>query len=257
MTTKDLIDLSKLTNGRISDRTVFIDFVALCAMAISCAVDCVHADARRKGIAEILTRYQPKEHSQLFTGFRDLTDAVKTDIEQQRWEDRLGNAFQKLGMSGKDGIDFTPPDLTRLMARITMGATPTLPPEGYFTVTDPTCGSGITLLAAAEQLADAGYNPCQHLVMQAADLNRTCAHMAYVNLSLYGIPAVVIHGNTLTMEEYSRWYTPAYVLGNWIWRCPLPYGSSRNRSDELLKMATDPLYAAIRKLQKLELGSAS
>ena len=102
-------------------------------MAISCAVDCVHADARRKGIAEILTRYQLKERSQLFTGLRDLTDAVKTDIEQQRWEDRLGNAFQKLGMSGKDGIDFTPPDLTRLMARITMGATPTLPPEGYFT----------------------------------------------------------------------------------------------------------------------------
>lgn len=226
-------------------------------MAISCAVDCVHADARRKGIAEILARYQPKEHSQLFTGFRDLTDAVKTDIEQQRWEDRLGNAFQKLGMSGKDGIDFTPPDLTRLMARIAVGAQFVLPPEGYFTVTDPTCGSGITLLAAAEQIADAGYNPCQHLVMQAADLNRTCAHMAYVNLSLYGIPAVVIHGNTLTMEEYSRWYTPAYVLGNWIWRCPLPYGSSRNRSDELLKMATDPLYAAIRKLQALELGSAS
>lgn len=117
MTTKDLIDLSKLTNGRISDRTVFIDFVALCAMAISCAVDCVHADERRKGIAEILTRYQLKERSQLFTGLRDLTDAVKTDIEQQQWEDRLGNAFQKLGMSGKDGIDFTPPDLTRLMAR--------------------------------------------------------------------------------------------------------------------------------------------
>ena len=68
MTTKDLIDLSKLTNGRISDRTVFIDFVALCAMAISCAVDCVHADERRKGIAEILTRYQLKERSQLFTG---------------------------------------------------------------------------------------------------------------------------------------------------------------------------------------------
>lgn len=37
----------------------------------------------------------------------------------------------------------------------------------------------------------------------------------------------------------------------------LPYGSSRNRSDELLKMATDPLYAAIRRLQAPELGSAS
>ena len=47
MTTKDLIDLSKLTNGRISDRTVFIDFVALCAMAISCcSLDwCIHSHA--------------------------------------------------------------------------------------------------------------------------------------------------------------------------------------------------------------------
>lgn len=257
MTTKDLIALSKLTHGRISDRTVFSDFVALCAMSISNAVDCVHAEEHRQGISEILARYQQQEQKTLYAGLRDLIEAAKTDIERQRWEDRLGSAFQKLGMSGKDGIDFTPPDLTRLMAHITIGAMPTLPPEGYFTVTDPTCGSGITLLAAAEQLADAGYNPCQHLVMQAADLNRTCTHMAYVNLSLYGIPAVVIHGNTLTLVEYSRWYTPAYVLGNWIWRCPLPYGSSRNRSDDLLKMATDPMYAAIRRLQALELGSAS
>lgn len=32
--------------------------------------------------------------------------------------------------------------------------------------------------------------------------------MAYIQLCLYQIPAVVIHCNTLTMEEWSRWYTP-------------------------------------------------
>ena len=196
MTTKDLIDLSKLTNGRISDRTVFIDFVALCAMAISCAVDCVHADERRKGIAEILTRYQLKERSQLFTGFRDLTDAVKTDIEQQRWEDRLGNAFQKLGMSGKDGIDFTPPDLTRLMARITMGATPTLPPEGYFTVTDPTCGSGGLLLKAYKKV------PSGKVAIYGQELNAQTWALCTMNMFLHGVDdARIWQGDTLSNPQ--------------------------------------------------------
>ena len=35
--------------------------------------------------------------------------------------------------------------------------------------------------------------------------------MTYIQLSLYEIPAMVIHGNTLTMEEWDRWYTP-YAL---------------------------------------------
>lgn len=33
--------------------------------------------------------------------------------------------------------------------------------------------------------------------------------------SLLGIPAVVVHGNTLTQEEYSRWYTPFHILHGW------------------------------------------
>ena len=36
--------------------------------------------------------------------------------------------------------------------------------------------------------------------------------MAYIQLSLYGIPAVVIHGNTLTMETWSHWYTPCAAV---------------------------------------------
>jgi len=33
--------------------------------------------------------------------------------------------------------------------------------------------------------------------------------MAYIQLSLYGNPAVIIHGNALTVEEWSHWFTPA------------------------------------------------
>ena len=42
--------------------------------------------------------------------------------------------------------------------------------------------------------------------------------MAYLQLSLYGIPAVIIHGNTLTDEEWSRWYTPVYMVNGWAMR---------------------------------------
>ena len=42
--------------------------------------------------------------------------------------------------------------------------------------------------------------------------------MCYLQLALYGIPAVVVHGNSLTLEEWSRWYTPVYILEGWGWR---------------------------------------
>ena len=39
--------------------------------------------------------------------------------------------------------------------------------------------------------------------------------MAYLQLSLFGIPAIIVHGNSLTVEQWSVWKTPAYILGCW------------------------------------------
>lgn len=58
----------------------------------------------------------------------------------------------------------------------------------------------------------------QHMHVVAQDLDEKAVHMAYVQLSLMHIPAVVIHGNTLSLEERARWYTPAHILGGWGWR---------------------------------------
>lgn len=56
---------------------------------------------------------------------------------------------------------------------------------------------------------------CNQLVVTAVDVDLKCVHMAYLQFSLYGIPAVVIHGNTLSVEEWSRWYTPIYIVNGW------------------------------------------
>lgn len=53
--------------------------------------------------------------------------------------------------------------------------------------------------------------------MLATDIDLKCVYMCYLQLSLYGIPAVVIHGNTLTLEEWSRWFTPVYIAHGWVW----------------------------------------
>lgn len=71
----------------------------------------------------------------------------------------------------------------------------------------------IIALALEMQAAGINFQKCMHVVAQ--DLDQKAVHMAYVQLSLLHIPAVVIHGNTLTDETRSLWYTPAHILGGW------------------------------------------
>jgi hypothetical protein len=42
--------------------------------------------------------------------------------------------------------------------------------------------------------------------------------MAYLQFALLHIPAVVIHGNSLSLEEFGRWYTPAHIMDGWSWK---------------------------------------
>lgn len=45
----------------------------------------------------------------------------------------------------------------------------------------------------------------------AVDVDRTAALMAYIQLSLWNVPATVVVGNSLTLEEREVWLTPAKV----------------------------------------------
>ena len=86
-------------------------------------------------------------------------------------------------------------------------------------------------------------------MIQATDLDVRCVHMTYLHLSLYGIPAVIVHGNTITLDEYDRWYTPAYLWKKWVWRAPMPFGESGYVSDEMLKCFDEPIYGAYRYME--------
>lgn len=72
----------------------------------------------------------------------------------------------------------------------------------------PACGSGTLILGAIWVMQKQKFDFQHKSFFVAQDIDIRCVWMAYIQLSLYGIPAVVIHGNTMSMEEWDRWYTP-------------------------------------------------
>ena len=76
------------------------------------------------------------------------------------------------------------------------------------TVNDPACGSGGMFLRFAKQLAPTAERKESHVDLMRAtcqDVSPTACDMAYVNTTLWGIPAHIIQGNTLTMEIQNDW----------------------------------------------------
>lgn len=76
------------------------------------------------------------------------------------------------------------------------------------TTIEPACGSGTLILGAIWVMQKQKFDFQHKSFFVAQDIDIRCVWMAYIQLSLYGIPAVVIHGNTMSMEEWDRWYTP-------------------------------------------------
>ncbi len=82
-------------------------------------------------------------------------------------------------------------------------------------VMEPAAGAGGMVIATAEAFAGEGINYQQAMHATCIDIDATAVHMAYVQLSLLHIPAIVMHGNALSLEQWGYWLTPAHILGFW------------------------------------------
>jgi hypothetical protein len=94
-----------------------------------------------------------------------------------------------------------------MMAQIT-GIDVPADKKGPVTINEPTCGSGTMVIGAVWAMQRKGIDYRHKSFFVAQDIDIRCVWMAYIQLSLYEIPAMVIHGNTLTVENWSTWYTP-------------------------------------------------
>ena len=248
---RTLLKIAEITRGRISRPQTLSDFLAYCALLLSIRTDPVHTEQRSKSLERLKANYKKDEWEAFYQGLVDLCRTFVSNIQVGRYEDLFAGPFTQVRATSQAlKQDFTPVDVGKLIGAISVSSNISLPEKGFFSLGDHACGSGTLLLAGAQRIADTGYNPAEQLVIQAADLDARCVHMTYLHLSLYGIPAVVVHGNTITLNEYDRWYTPVYLWRKWIWRAPMPFGDSGYISDEKLKCFDEPIYGAYRYMEQ-------
>lgn len=199
-------------HGKHSQWQVFSDFVEVCAISISNAVDFPKYDIREARYLEIVGKYTKDEVDAFCKMFADLACALEEP------DDVLGKIFHELELHNKyKGQFFTPYSLCYLMASMvhTDNFLTIIEKQGFVTMQEPACGSGAMAIALAEAVKERGQNPQQVMHVTATDIDLKCVHMAYVQLSLLNIPAYILHGNSLTMEEWDVWATPAHIMHGW------------------------------------------
>lgn len=204
--------LKSIGSDRRLDR-VFFDFVAIAAASIA-RIDRPQADKHEQLRVETLARYT-EEEGKVFARCFDLL----VEIMGTGFGDHLGQLYMNLDL-GNDrlGQYFSPYDLSLLSARMILDESSVaqkIEEKGFVSLYEPTVGGGGMVIAAAQVVKDMGFNPQQQLHVTCQDLDITAVYMTYLQLSLFGIPAVVIHGDVLKLEERSHWYTPFHIINGW------------------------------------------
>ena len=201
---------------------IFQDWLEISAIAISNSVDLANFEDREKRYIEIINQYNKEEQQSLVELFATLIMTLTKEVETGGSPcDVLGEVFHGLELHNKyKGQFFTPNHICEFMGQaVIAGDTEKVINEnGYVSVCEPCVGSGGLVIGLAAAMASHKYNYQTEMCVTACDIDIKCVHMAYLQLSLYGIPAKIIHGNSLTGEQWSVWYTPTYIVGLWALR---------------------------------------
>lgn len=191
---------------------VFSDFIHMSAAALHnrCHfVQEIEDDYMRR-----IKRYKTADQRRFPVLFNTLVDGMEFSAA-----DFLGSVFMELELGDRcRGQYFTPYSVAYMIAKMQLSdGLPALTSgeRDFITVSDPACGAGGLIVAMAQAMLEAGFNPQKQMVAVCVDIDPVAAMMAYVQLSLCGIPAMVIVGNSLSMEFRQTWRTPFWLMFGW------------------------------------------
>ena len=243
----------KLVNENSRSRhpyTVFKDFCELAALSFSNAVDRAQFEIRKARYLQIVKGYKVDEVARFPKMLACLTLSLS-----ERMKDCLGQLFMALELgNSRAGQFFTPYEISLLMAKMLSGDAGQLcKARGFVCVMEPAVGAGGMVIATAQAFADKGINYQQAMHATCIDIDATAVHMAYVQLTLLHIPAIVVHGNALSMEQWGYWLTPAHVLG--FWNAKLKRGRAQQQNtanDHLVPAMPDEVMQQVREVAAVQ-----
>lgn len=213
---KEFVKIINSLSGKYNPLSVFQDFCLMSTAALHNAFD--KRDELEEQYLRAACKYEPDE-------VKVISRLLALVVEgfEDRLGDFLGEAYEKLEISNSNlGQFFTPYSVAKLTAAVTIDekeVKQTIKEKGYVTINEPACGGGCMIVAALDILKSKGVNFQKECVVIACDKDQTCAYMTYITLSILGVPAIVINGDTLLLETYQTLYTPFYVLRyNLFWK---------------------------------------
>lgn len=169
---------------------VWRDFVTMAACSLSNLSDSQHYAERERLYLQHASHYQKGE----LDNFSAMMACTILAINENPEQDFLGSLYGELGLINRSAEQFfTPYPIASLMARMT------LPPlEKGRSISDPCCGAGALLIAAANEAKRSGIDVGTDLLFVGQDIDFVPAMMAFIQLSLMGCNAVIKVGDSLS-----------------------------------------------------------
>lgn len=216
---KSLIKLLESVSGpyHMSRWDVFQGFVAFAALTTATALPPSTHPEHAKRLASL--REIQKKHEQRTLDMYDSAYAALKHAINEQGGDVLGDCFMGLDLgSNWSGQFFTPYTIARMMAMMNADEADLrerIVRAGCVRIHDPAVGAGCLPIATHDTIRDIDPALCEDVHYTVVDVDTRCVQMCFTQLALRNIPAIIIHGNSLSLEEYEHWYTPAHILGNW------------------------------------------
>ena len=205
--------------------SVFSEFCSMAAISISNSVSSKilfskdeekTIQTRERVYLDLINKYPPEFKEEFPKIFALLVLEMEEHFGKGYYKDCLGELFMSLRVYNKNqGQFFTPDSIGRLIGDTFDFGTDyfksILEEKGYITMLEPACGGGALILGACESAVKAGLNLEDNVLVYATDLDSRCVAMTYIQLSLYGIPAIVQQKNALLDDVLDApFYTPVF-----------------------------------------------
>ena len=193
--------LEQIARSKSSILSVFSDFCRMSACAVA-------AGSREEEYFEVIKPYSQEE----LGGFSKALGLLVAKMEEHPFDDVLGTYYAEIASKSSQqdrGEFYTPPHVCELMARMTFDPNSIIAEGKPVTINEPCCGSGGMVLSLAKQLTpmvlDGEESHVDLLRFTCQDINPIGVDMCFINTSLWGIPAVMIWGDTLRMTVNKAW----------------------------------------------------
>lgn len=215
-TVKEIIKSIDNLGYSIDTHTFMANMFECGATEISNKFDFTKCEKREERYKQIMNTYKPQEQkamAEIFSKIFALLSSVVYD--NGVFADYLGEIFMRTKQgNSKKGQFFTPYCVSKLCAKmIITDPTEKQTKDKIITINDPCCGSGGMLIAALDILQnDYNVNYARNCFIDCGDIDARCVHMAYLQLSLAGVPAIIKHQDAFSRQLWDVWKTPAFIF---------------------------------------------